>query len=669
MPQPHSAKGCQTCRPGFYGNQIGTRCLLCPRGTYQNEEGARQCKSCADVSDSSEAIQTCMSVVGSAASWDGQNLNTVVPNISNLPSKPTVMHQAPSDDWTKGTMPETTSFIVYGVACALITCVLLAHRNCPRKFKALDLVFAQAHCKFVSLRFCRVTMPADSHGKTPYWHDGTVHHYSHIDIEDSHAVRMYDSRLGAAFTLSLPLFLGIIIVLQFSSSNIDRSQSLLPFSAESVHNQSDGTVACLYNRIEIELNAFAARDVSVAEGPNDESLCSRIKLMSHTNSTEEEDADEELEARCLARANGAADDESTQTSDILCREKSPATSGSWPGEGEKAAEGEKEGTLQTTCTMVYSCKVSSDLSGDEDVLVSFPDEFQTVRWLVSPSTFDGRNTTIKHTLNAASLTADPTVVDVQVDNEVLAGTYDQPTVVSFATTRCKKSDKYDSSLSVSEPNPLSTACPIDSDQLTQMQFGLQLDYQGTHSAEDTRGSYGGEHFVAFRFHVSENVYVVTLKPKLGAFTRLGTILSILLTVVAGLKLTKAFMEKGLDELILRRSRATGRDPPADVVERRQVLVEKNVRAGGRGRVDRGKGASAVVEMTVRGGDNDGGGGGAMNTAAAAGATAAALLARVQQLETENQSIRAEHRATQQQLRELAAQLHGVQYSQRVVVEL
>ena len=100
-----------------------------------------------------------------------------------------------------------------------------------------------------------------------------------------------------------------------------------------------------------------------------------------------------------------------------------------------------------------------------------------------------------------------------------------------------------------------------------------------------------------------------------------------------------------------------------------MLVEKNVRAGGRGRVDRGKGASAVVEMTVRGGDNDGGGGGAMNTAAAAGATAAALLARVQQLETENQSIRAEYPATQQQLRELAAQLHGVQYSQRVVVEL
>ena len=159
--------------------------------------------------------------------------------------------------------------------------------------------------------------------------------------------------------------------------------------------------------------------------------------------------------------------------------------------------------------------------------------------------------------------------------------------------------------------------------------------------------------------MSENLYVVSLKPKLGVFTRLGTIMSLLLSVVAGLKLTKAFMEKGLDELILRRSRATGTRPPPDVVARRQVLVEKDVRASDR--VDGGD-----VEMVGRSEDKDRHGGTITATATAA---TAALLARVQQLEVENQSIRAEHRATQQQLRELTAQLRGVQSSQRVVVEL
>ena len=106
---------------------------------------------------------------------------------------------------------------------------------------------------------------------------------------------MYDSRLGAAFTLTLPLFLAMIIVLQFSTANVDRTEALLPVSAEYMRDAGDDKLDCFYNRIEISITAFAPRDISLKDEQDDKkpSMCAQIKLAGFEDESEAEEGDED----------------------------------------------------------------------------------------------------------------------------------------------------------------------------------------------------------------------------------------------------------------------------------------------------------------------------------------------------------------------------------------
>ncbi len=143
MPTPHSATGCEICKVGKYGNQLGTRCLLCPRGMYQDEEGHEECVPCSEGNEDGEAINLCTHVVGATTSF-ADNLQELVPLVDEDDAFITA---APKDGAPPKDIDDNIAYPIYAVCSALILSILLVHRNCPRKFKSLDLVFARSHCK------------------------------------------------------------------------------------------------------------------------------------------------------------------------------------------------------------------------------------------------------------------------------------------------------------------------------------------------------------------------------------------------------------------------------------------------------------------------------------------------------------------------------------------
>ena len=83
--------------------------------------------------------------------------------------------------------------MIYIILGGIINILLCTHRCWPVSWRRSDLLFAGDHY-----------------------------------IGDGHAKRMLDSRLGAAFTLSLPFMLGIFSVSTFGEENVKVTQALIP---------------------------------------------------------------------------------------------------------------------------------------------------------------------------------------------------------------------------------------------------------------------------------------------------------------------------------------------------------------------------------------------------------------------------------------------------------
>ena len=95
------------------------------------------------------------------------------------------------------------------IAGLIVTVIilLLTHRTWPLRCRRLDMVFAASH-----------------------W------------ITDSHAVRMLDTRLGAAYTLSLPLIVAVISIYVFGQDNTVTTTALVPaFTLEEIKEDANTT--------------------------------------------------------------------------------------------------------------------------------------------------------------------------------------------------------------------------------------------------------------------------------------------------------------------------------------------------------------------------------------------------------------------------------------------
>jgi len=75
----------------------------------------------------------------------------------------------------------------------MVLLIVLSHRMCPGCIKHLDFIFSGDHL-----------------------------------VEDTHARRILNTRLGAAFTLSIPFIVAAISVFVFTDENLTEQSALVP---------------------------------------------------------------------------------------------------------------------------------------------------------------------------------------------------------------------------------------------------------------------------------------------------------------------------------------------------------------------------------------------------------------------------------------------------------
>ena len=199
--RPLASGKCEDCPIGFHGNDKGTRCIPCQKGYYQPVAGSSSCLVC--------NAPRCQQMLGGG-------------DLSN--AEPVPVHQ-----WYNKTMSINDTdpfpvgiFIIYSSLIGIIALIIGSHRFCPDCFKNLDLIFSGDHV-----------------------------------IEDTHARRILNTRLGASFTLTIPLFIAIIAVFVFTTDNTLTQNGLVPIATTEIpHTQG------LYQNIDIRYQTESATEIS-----------------------------------------------------------------------------------------------------------------------------------------------------------------------------------------------------------------------------------------------------------------------------------------------------------------------------------------------------------------------------------------------------------------------
>eukprot|EP00946_MAST-07B_sp_MAST-7B-sp1_P003740 g3740.t1 len=235
---------------------------------------------------------------------------------------------------------------------------------------------------------------------------------------------------------------------------------------------------------------------------------------------------------------------------ILLGETAKALACTRADENTNAGSGRSDATF---CRITLRCAVSSELRGTSDVAMSFPNPFQNIRWTVTPDAWDGEHIVA----NIAD------VLTARKDDHTLSGTVDNPTVLSFGTIRTRFRNL------LGAKDPLTTG----------FEYGLQLSWLGesvAHSKPGSTTNADGMHHVSFRFELEESVFVSEWSDKLAYESRLGTVLTLLLTAMSVMRVAKTFLELGIDSLLIWRAKSVDAEvqAPADVVRRKRILEEQ-----------------------------------------------------------------------------------------------
>lgn len=207
---------CQNCSRGFYSNGLGTRCILCPSGFTQPQTGQYTCDVC----------PTCNMLGSSSDDFVPFEFET---NVTKLNSVEAVY------------ILNVVNISVYLSIGILITGIVAIHRCCPHNLKHLDLLFSGDHL-----------------------------------VEDTHARRILDTRLGASLTLCVPFIVGAIVVFVFTDDNTTEQYSLVP--TETVEVNSD------FKNIYFEYHSyFANKDPTCDQVQVDHSMNCTQDIISTTN--------------------------------------------------------------------------------------------------------------------------------------------------------------------------------------------------------------------------------------------------------------------------------------------------------------------------------------------------------------------------------------------------
>ena len=409
--RPNSLGECENCKPGFYANGKGTKCILCPIGYYQPNSAATNCEKCDAIR--CNRLKGADDLSNTMPDEMKDNVHKHVEHIDTNPFPVAIM-------------------IVYSSLIACIVVIICSHRLCPMCFKNLDFMFSGDHI-----------------------------------VPNTHARRIISTRLGASFTLSLPLVISIIAVFVFTSDNSLSQNGLVPIATAQIP-QKEG----LYGDIHIRY---------ISESASEMQNCEQIKV-------------NYKELNCSTHTN-IIDAYKCQTSII--------------------------------------CKINPPFGGMHSILLEFPDNLQRGMCSISPSMWN--NT--QYNITSAILS-----------QKIIAGNNKLPSVISYDIIRSK----------------------TQSHTYKNASYGLQMTLRAINLITDDTGTDNGVHTVAIQLYSTENLFVRETLEKLGIVTQIGTVLTLTISALSGLRMVKLGMEHGIDNMIIKCCFTT----PEDIANRMVIMEER-----------------------------------------------------------------------------------------------
>ena len=196
-------------------------------------------------------------------------------------------------------------------------------------------------------------------------------------IEDTHALRMLDSRLGASISLSLPFIFAMIALSVFGEKNLLTTKGFQPMFDVDIPEKPE-----IFNHIYIKVESQAFVPSSFKKCDDEEHGIHLVKDESVAGSS----------------------------SSLRCEKDGTTTL-------------QRDDDL-VSCGISFKCAVERSFAGEQDVQVKFPLSFQVVQWNIAPTPFLGHQMNLSHVLN-------PT------HNNMLMGDESEPTVLTFSAQRGK----------------------------------------------------------------------------------------------------------------------------------------------------------------------------------------------------------------------------------------
>ena len=200
------------------------------------------------------------------------------------------------------------------------------------------------------------------------------------------------------------------------------------------------------------------------------------------------------------------------------------------------------------CSIRLSCKVANKVTGRPNVKLSFPKSFQAIQWSIEPDkSWNYQRTQVVHTLR-------PTGV-----HGVLSGTRTTPSVVDIQLLRGKYDD-----------------FRAETPKENQTDYGIQLAWAGSTPVQPDDGGGGGGgdvHYVSFQFDVNPLVLLITARNIKDQLSLAITVLTLFLSVIAGVKVVKIIFQLVIDNCLMMRAKRNEEPVPHDIMRRIQVLKE------------------------------------------------------------------------------------------------
>ena len=142
---------CQGCLPGFMGNTLGTKCILCQRGFFQAKTGAMECDKCNKddglCQNNAGAILTVSNPLPKELTFF-EPLDDDVAYIDSKNEDNNDEEGSYTDEFNKAQkegLEMKAQYVFYFGFLSVISMTISLHRLCPPRCKVLDLLFAGDH--------------------------------------------------------------------------------------------------------------------------------------------------------------------------------------------------------------------------------------------------------------------------------------------------------------------------------------------------------------------------------------------------------------------------------------------------------------------------------------------------------------------------------------------